>query len=64
MVGISHKEAAGWLIPVMLAALLGVLGWMATNIAEISKTMSVAVTRVEDHERRLANLETLFLRWK
>lgn len=54
-------------IPTKLAELIlpgliaGLLGWIATNIAGIRESLAIAVTKIEDHERRLENLETLFL---
>lgn len=49
------------LTPYILTAILGLMGWIATNIAGIRESLAVAVTKVEDHDRRISNLETLFL---
>ncbi len=49
-----------WLIP----ALLAFLGWVGTSIveklSELNSTVKVAVQRVDDHDRRLGNLEALY----
>lgn len=31
-------------------------------LAEVSKTLAVAVSKVQEHDRRLDNLETLYMR--
>ena len=46
-----------WLIPALLAALIGVLGWMAINIQDMSRSLAIAVTKIDEHERRLLKLE-------
>lgn len=33
-----------------------------TILAEVSKTLAVAVSKVQEHDRRLDNLETLYMR--
>ena len=46
--------------------LLSVIAWEVSravdSLREIERTLAVAVQRVEDHERRIGNLETLFLK--
>lgn len=46
--------------------LLSVIAWQITRVVEtledIDKSLAVAVQRIEEHERRLQNLETLFLK--
>lgn len=48
-------------MPTLLSAAIGVLGWMAVNIQEMSTGFAVLKTIVTDYERRISNLETLFL---
>lgn len=46
--------------------LLGIIAWECNRatrqLEDIARTLAVAVQRVEDHDRRLQNLETLFLK--
>jgi hypothetical protein len=58
---VTHKEISGRALGFMAAAALALLGWIGTNIHQISTTLAVAVTKIEEHERRISNLETLFL---
>ena len=37
-------------------------GRVADELVKIRETLTQAIARVEDHERRLTNLETLYLR--
>ncbi len=56
-----YEKLSQWLIPFLLATLVAVLGWMGGNIASISNSLAVAVSRIESHEQRITNLEVLFL---
>lgn len=49
------------LIETMMAVGLAVLSWMALNIHDMSKSLAVFGVRIEDHDRRILNLESLFL---
>ena len=51
-----------WLIPGLLSLLLAVLSWMASSVHDMSSTLAGAVNEIKDHDRRLENLETLFLK--
>lgn len=57
MAPVSHAKLLDWLLPVLLTAVLGVLAWMGQNIADMSKSLAVAVSKIDDHERRLGDLE-------
>jgi hypothetical protein len=50
-----------WLIPSLLSILVAILSWMASNIHNMAGTLAVAVSEIKDHDRRLQNLETLYL---
>ncbi len=58
---VTHKDVSSKLIAFMAAAALALLGWIGANIHQMSATLAVAVSKIEDHDRRLSNLETLFL---
>ena len=58
---VTHRDVSGRLLTFMAAAALALLGWIGTTLYQMSSTLAVAVTRIEDHDRRLTNLETLFL---
>lgn len=55
--GITYEHVVLWLVPALLSGILGVLGWMGHSISDMSKTLAVAVSKIEDHERRLQILE-------
>jgi hypothetical protein len=50
-----------WAMPLMFGTLISVLAWIAVTLQSMSNTLAVAVTKVEDHDRRLSNLETLYM---
>lgn len=58
---ITDRRVTGWLIPALLMTLIGILGWMALTLQDMSRTLAVAAYQIQDHERRIENLETLFL---
>lgn len=39
-----------------------VISQMAASLEETSRSLAVAVSKIQDHDRRLENLETLYLR--
>ena len=47
-----------WLYPVLAAALLALLGWMALSLHDMNARIGVVETRLVGVERRLANVET------
>lgn len=53
-----------WAMPLMFGTLISILAWIAVTLQSMSNTLAVAVTKVEDHDRRLSNLETLFMSGK
>lgn len=59
---VTHEKLTEWMIPGLLVVLVAVLSWMAVTLNDISRSLAVATTRIEDHDRRLANLEALYLR--
>lgn len=58
---VTWEKVGTVLVPALLTILIGVLSWMAANIAEINRTLAVAVQRVDELDRRVSNLETLYL---
>ena len=57
-----HKQTLpDWAMPLMFGTLISILAWIAVTLQSMSNTLAVAVTKVEDHDRRLSNLETLYL---
>jgi hypothetical protein len=50
-----------WAMPLMFGTLISILAWIAVTLQSMSNTLAVAVTKVEDHDRRLSNLETLYM---
>lgn len=62
------KQAPSWQVvaTALGGILLSLIAWEVSravdSLREIEKTLAVAVQRVEDHERRIGNLETLFLK--
>jgi hypothetical protein len=55
--GLSYQAIVSWLIPALLSAILGVLAWMGSSIHDMSTTLAVAVSKIDDHERRIELLE-------
>jgi hypothetical protein len=48
-----YQKFLEWIVPWLLGAVLAVLFWIGQNIQDMSKTLAVAVTRVDGHEKRL-----------
>lgn len=66
---VEPKTVLEWLMPWLLGVLItvgsGMVGMMwvlADRIGELNATARVATTKIEDHDRRINNLETLFFR--
>jgi hypothetical protein len=64
-----YESLLNWLVPALLGAVVVVGGavcsslWaIADKLSGINTSLAVAVYRIDVHERRLDNLETLFLR--
>lgn len=57
---VTHQKLTEWLIPSLLGVLIAILGWMALTLTDISRSLAVAVTRIDELERRVANVETLY----
>lgn len=51
-----------WAMPLMFGTLISILAWIAVTLQSMSNTLAVAVTKVEDHDRRLSNLEQLYMK--
>jgi hypothetical protein len=60
-IALTHERVLAWLVPGLLAGTVSALVWIGSNIADIRTSLGVAVFRIEDHERRIDNLEALFL---
>ena len=58
---ISYEKAFAFVVPCLLSVLIGVLSWMGVTLHEIAGSLRVVVYRLDDHDRRIQNLETLFL---
>jgi len=64
-----EHRVAGWVVPVLLSALVSIGGGLVSmlfgikkELGDIATSMALIAYRVDDHERRLDNLETLFLK--
>lgn len=55
--GISYETLTMWLIPALLSGILGTLAWMGSSISDMNKSLAVAVSKIDDHERRIQRLE-------
>lgn len=55
---LKSEELLSWLIPPFMAALLGILGWIAVNINDMSKSLALVVYRIDDHEKRIDYIES------
>lgn len=62
MAPITDKQLVDYLIPALLTVAVALLGWLAVSVAGLDGSMKVAVVRIDDHERRLDNLEVLYFR--
>lgn len=49
------------IVIVLFTGALGFLGKIASDLSDIKITLATAVTRIEEHERRIQNLETLVI---
>jgi hypothetical protein len=54
---LSRKEVTGWVVPAFLGSILSVLGWMGSNISEISGSLKAVVVKIDEHDKRLDNQE-------
>lgn len=59
---LTPNRVLDWLIPALLVAALGLLGWMGETLSQISRTLAVAVSKIDDHERRILNIEGIVFR--
>lgn len=57
-----YEKLTDWIVPVLLAAACKILWDMQGELRSIAITSAVGAQRTSDHERRLDNLEHLFLR--
>jgi hypothetical protein len=53
----GQRTGEHWIIPALLSTLIAILAWMAMSIQDIGKSLAVAVTKIDEHERRITNLE-------
>lgn len=56
------EKIMDWIMPVLLSAAVAGIGGIYRELTQISTSLAVAITKIQDHDRRLENLETLFLR--
>lgn len=61
MAPLTDKRLSDYLIPALLAAGVGSLAWLGLSVSDMAATLRVIVYRVDDHEARLDNIETLYL---
>lgn len=54
---LKSENVLSWLVPPFMAALLGILGWIAVNINDMSKSLALVVYRIDDHEKRIDYIE-------
>lgn len=54
---VSNANVVAWLIPFLLSAMVGIMMWMGSNISDMSRTLAVAVSKIDDHERRIQRIE-------
>jgi len=68
---LKSETVLSWLIPSFLGALIGILGWMALGVHELSRNMALMIYRVDNvvgtvdmmvgkvnnHEARLNSIE-------
>ncbi len=52
-----YEKLSDWVIPTLLTGSLYQLQKIAAEIKEITKALAIFGTRVEDHGRRIENLE-------
>lgn len=50
-----------WIMPALVSAAVGGIFGIYKEMASISTSLAVAITKIEDHDRRIENLEVLFL---
>lgn len=53
----SAEKIVHILVPMLLSAILGLLGWMGNSLNKISEGMAVVTYRVNDHGERISALE-------
>lgn len=58
---ISYEKVFVLIVPILLSILVGVLSWMSVTLHQIAGSLQVVVYRLDEHDRRIQNLETLFL---
>lgn len=59
---LQAQKLLDWIIPVLLGAVVYSLAEIRKELGILNASLAVAASRVEDHDRRLSNLETLFLK--
>lgn len=62
MAPITDNRIVNWLLPALLTGGVGALLWLATSVSDLSGAVREIAATLGDHERRIDNLETLFLR--
>jgi hypothetical protein len=55
------QKALDWIMPALVSAGVGGIFGIYKEMSQISTSLAVAISKIQDHDRRLDNLETLFL---
>lgn len=54
---LTYEKVADWLIPCLLGAAVYSLTEIRKELSSMSISLAVAVSKIDDHERRLQQLE-------
>lgn len=52
-----YQKLSDWLVPLLIGAAIAQLRAIASEMKEISKSLAVAITKVDAHEQRIQRLE-------
>lgn len=59
---VTFQQVLQWILPLLLSYTAYAMKDIGTELRSISTSLAVAVQRVEEHDRRIANLEQLCLK--
>lgn len=59
---VTFQQVLQWILPFLLSYVAYAMKDIGSELRNISTSLAVAVQRVEDHDRRIANLEQLCLK--
>jgi hypothetical protein len=52
-----YKDMVAWIVPAMLVWAIHYLAEIAKSLSQIKTSLAVVVTKIENHEHRIARLE-------